>query len=80
MTLELKSPVVMGCSTGGRIACHLALKNPNYFRAMIALESADKLEPYYNLDWFHQPDIHGGEVQAAFVSSQVALTSPNEYR
>ncbi|MDC1382247.1 alpha/beta hydrolase [Candidatus Puniceispirillum sp.] len=80
MALELKSPVVMGCSTGGRIACHLALENSNYFRAMIALESSDKLEPYYNLDWLHRPDIHGGEVQAAFVSSQVARTSPNEYR
>jgi pimeloyl-ACP methyl ester carboxylesterase len=47
---------------------------------MIALEGADKLEPYYNLDWLYRPDVHGGDVQAAFVSSQVAPTSPDEYR
>ena len=75
--LELESPVVMGCSMGGRIVCHLALENPAYFRAMIALEGADKLEPYYNLDWLYRPDVHGGDVQAAFVSSQVAPTSPD---
>ena len=78
--LDLQSPVVMGCSMGGRIVCHLALENPAYFRAMIALEGADKLEPYYNLEWLHRPDVHGGEIQAAFVSSQVAPTSPDEYR
>ena len=43
--LNLKSPVLMGCSMGGRIVCHLALENPAYFRAMIALEGADKLQP-----------------------------------
>ena len=26
--LELDRPVVMGCSLGGRIVCHLALENP----------------------------------------------------
>jgi len=78
--LDLKSPVIMGCSMGGRIVCHLALETPAYFRAMIALEGADKLEPYYDLDWLHRPDVHGGEVQAAFVSSQVAPMSPDEYR
>jgi len=79
-TLELDRPVVMGCSMGGRIVCHLALENPHRFRAMIALEGADKLEPYYDLDWLHRPDVHGGEIQAAFVSSQVAPMSPDEYR
>ena len=78
--LDLQSPVVMGCSMGGRIVCHLALENPAYFRAMVALEGADKLEPYYDLEWLHRPDVHGGEIQAAFVSSQVAPASPNEYR
>ena len=78
--LDLQSPVVMGCSMGGRIVCHLALENPTYFRAMVALEGADKLEPYYDLEWLHRPDVHGGEIQAAFVSSQVAPTSPDEYR
>ena len=47
---ELKSPVIMGCSMGGRVVLHLALEQGNYFRAVIALEGADKLEPYYDLD------------------------------
>ena len=59
--LDLDAPVVMGCSMGGRIVCHLALENPNYFRAMSALEGAAKLEPDYNLEWLHRPDVHGGE-------------------
>jgi pimeloyl-ACP methyl ester carboxylesterase len=78
--LDLQSPVVMGCSMGGRIVCHLALENPAYFRAMIALEGADKLKPYYNLEWLHRPDVHGGEIQAAFVSSQVAPTRPGVFK
>jgi pimeloyl-ACP methyl ester carboxylesterase len=59
---------------------HLALENPDMFRAMIALEGADRLQPYYDLDWLHRPDIHGGEIQAAFVSAQVAPQSPDRYR
>ena len=78
--LALDKPVVMGCSMGGRIVCHLALENPSNYRAMIALEGADNLSPYYDLDWLHRPDIHGGEIQAAFVSSQVAPQSPSQFR
>ena len=77
---ELVDPVVMGCSMGGRIVLHLALEQPDRFKAVIALEGADKLEPYYDLDWLHRPDVHGGEVCAAFVSAQVAPQSPDEYR
>ena len=70
--LNLKNPVVIGCSMGGRIALHLALKHSNFFKAVIALEGADKLEPYYDLSWLNRPDVHGGEIQAAYVSSQIA--------
>ena len=78
--LDLHSPVVMGCSMGGRIVCHLALENPAYFRAMVALEGADKLSLITILIGLHRPDVHGGEIQAAFVSSQIAPMSPDEYR
>ena len=78
--MGLDRPVVMGCSMGGRIALHLALERPDDFRAVIALEGADRLEPYYDTEWLHRPDIHGGEVSAAFVSGQVAPQSPDEYR
>ena len=77
---ELIEPVIMGCSMGGRVVLHLALEHSNYFKAVIALEGSDKLEPYYDLDWLYRPDIHGGLVQAAFVSSQIAPQSPNQFR
>ncbi len=77
---ELETPVIMGCSMGGRVVLHLALEQADYFKAVIALEGSDKLEPYYDLDWLHRPDVHGGEVCAAFVSAQVAPQSPDEFR
>ena len=77
---ELVDPVIMGCSMGGRVALHLALEQAEYFKAVIALEGSDKLEPYYDLDWLYRPDIHGGEICAAFVSAQVAPQSPDEFR
>jgi len=78
--MALERPVVMGCSMGGRVVLHLALNHPDEFRAVIALEGADRLEPYYDLDWLHRPDVHGGEVSAAFVSGQIAPQSPDEHR
>ena len=77
---KLIDPVIMGCSMGGRVVLHLALEHCDYFKAVIALEGSDKLEPYYDLDWLHRPDVHGGLVQAAFVSSQIAPQSPNNFR
>ena len=77
---KVSQPVIMGCSMGGRVVLHLALEHSNYFKAVIALEGADKLEPYYDLDWLYRPDVHGGLVQAAFVSSQIAPQSPDNFR
>ena len=77
---ELVKPVIMGCSMGGRVVLHLALEHNEYFRAVIALEGSDKLEPYYDLDWLYRPDVHGGMIQAAFVSSQIAPQSPNKFK
>ena len=78
--MALENPVVMGCSMGGRIVLHLALDHPDRFKAVIALEGADRLEGYYDLEWLHRPDVHGGEVAAGFVSGQVAPQSPDEFR
>ena len=77
---KLNEPVIMGCSMGGRVVLHLALEHSNYFKAVIALEGSDKLEPYYDLDWLYRPDIHGGLIQSAFVSSQIAPQSPDKFR
>ena len=78
--MGLDKPVVMGCSMGGRSVLHLALENPKAYRAVIALEGADHLEAYYDTEWLHRPDVHGGMVSAAFVSGQIAPQSPDEYR
>src|SRR3970282_2890845 len=66
--MELERPVVMGCSTGGRVVLHLALEHAGRFRAVIALEGADRVEPDYELDWLHPTDVHGGGGRAALVS------------
>ena len=78
--LELKQPVIMGCSMGGRIVLELALRRDKELRGVIALEGADHQEPWYDTNWLNRPDIHGGEVSAGLVSGLVAPQSPEEYR
>jgi pimeloyl-ACP methyl ester carboxylesterase len=78
--LALAQPVIMGCSMGGRIVLQLALAHAADLRAVIGLESADHQEPWYDTDWLHRPDVHGGEIAAALVSGLVAPQSPDEYR
>ena len=64
----------MGCSMGGRIVLHLALKFPNLFKTVIALEGADKLDPYYDLEWLNRPDILKKRIEAgAVVESTVVI-------
>lgn len=73
-------PVVMGCSMGGRIALHLARAHADEFRAVIGLEAADQQTPWYDTEWLHRPDVHGGEVCAALISGLIAPHSPSEAR
>ena len=70
--LGLDKPVVMGCSIGGRIVLHLALEHAPRFRALIGLESGAHAEPYYDLDWLHRSDVHGGEMCGAMISGLIA--------
>ncbi len=78
--LDLDKPVVMGCSIGGRIALYLAHQHAKRFRAIIGLESAAHVAPYYDVEWLHRPDVHGGEVSAGVVSGLVAPTAPDNHR
>jgi pimeloyl-ACP methyl ester carboxylesterase len=78
--LELDRPVVMGCSIGGRIVLYLAHQHAARFRAIIGLETAAHVAPYYDVDWLHRPDVHGGEVSAGVVSGLVAPTAPDNHR
>jgi pimeloyl-ACP methyl ester carboxylesterase len=61
----------MGCSIGGRIVLHLALEHPDRFGAVIGLQAGAHVDPYYDLQWLHRPDVHGGEVCAGVVSGLV---------
>ena len=78
--LGLERPVVMGCSIGGRVVLHLALRHPRAFRALIGLESSAHVDPYYDTSWLHRPDVHGGEVAAGAVSGLVAPQAPEAER
>ncbi len=78
--LELDRPVVMGCSIGGRIVLYLAHQHGERFRAIIGLETAAHVAPYYDVEWLHRPDVHGGEVSAGVVSGLVAPTAPDNHR
>lgn len=78
--LELERPVVMGCSIGGRIVLNLAAEYAERFRALIGLQSADFQTPWYDTDWLHRPDVHGGEVCAALISGLIAPGGPEADR
>jgi pimeloyl-ACP methyl ester carboxylesterase len=70
----------MGCSIGGRIVLHLALEAPERFRAIIGLQAGAHVDPYYNLEWLHRPDVHGGEVCAGIVSGLIGPNAPSAER
>ena len=74
--LGLDRPVVLGCSIGGRIVLRLAIDHAAEFRALIGLESAASQAPWYDTDWLHRPDVHGGEVCAGLVSGLMAPQGP----
>ena len=78
--LELDKPIVIGCSIGGRIALHLALEHPESFRAIIGLQAGAHVDPYYDLNFLHRPDVHGGEVCGAIVSGLVGPDAPDKER
>ncbi|MBT5894923.1 MAG: alpha/beta fold hydrolase, partial [Rhodospirillaceae bacterium] len=78
--LGLEQPVIMGCSMGGRIVLQLAFSRAAELSAVIGLEGADHQEPWYDTEWLHRPDVHGGEISAALISGLVAPQSPDEYR
>jgi pimeloyl-ACP methyl ester carboxylesterase len=78
--LGLENPIYAGCSMGGRIALQLALNNPEPFKGFIAIEASDFQPAWYDIDWFHRPDAHGGEMGAALVSANIAPQGPKAER
>jgi pimeloyl-ACP methyl ester carboxylesterase len=78
--LGLDRPVLAGCSMGGRIALQLAALHPEMFSGFIAIEASDFQPAWYDIDWFHRPDAHGGEMGAALVSANISPHAPHAER
>jgi pimeloyl-ACP methyl ester carboxylesterase len=78
--LTLERPILAGCSMGGRIALQIAALNPGRFAGYIAIEASDFQPAWYDIDWFHRPDAHGGEMGAALVSANIAPHAPSAER
>lgn len=78
--LDLDRPVLAGCSMGGRIALQIAARHGNEFAGFIAIEASDFQPAWYDIDWFHRPDAHGGEMGAALVSANIAPQAPDAER
>ena len=78
--LKLEDPVVMGCSIGGRVVLELARRYPDHFRAIIGLQSSAFVQRYFDISWLHRPNIHGGEMAAAYCYGLVGPAAPLEHR
>ena len=78
--LGLDRPILAGCSMGGRIALQLAALHPDRFSGFIAIEASDFQPAWYDIDWFHRPDAHGGEMGAALVSTNISPHAPAKDR
>jgi pimeloyl-ACP methyl ester carboxylesterase len=78
--LNLENPILAGCSMGGRIALQIAALHPGRFSGFIAIEASDFQPAWYDIDWFHRPDAHGGEMGAALVSANIAPHAPKAER
>lgn len=78
--LDLEKPILAGCSMGGRIALQLAALHVNKFSGFIAIEASDFQPAWYDIDWFHRPDAHGGEMGAALVSANISPFAPDVER
>ncbi len=78
--LALTRPVLAGCSMGGRIALQLAALHADQFAGFIAIEASDFQPAWYDIDWFHRPDAHGGEMGAALVSANISPHAPKPDR
>ena len=78
--LKLEDPVVMGCSIGGRVVLELARRHPDHFKAIIGLQSSAFVQRYFDISWLHRPNIHGGEMAAAYCYGLVGPAAPLEHR
>jgi pimeloyl-ACP methyl ester carboxylesterase len=81
--LGIEKPVVMGCSMGGRVVLHLAMKYPKKLRAVIGLQSG--LGAVLSLsgivdesEYQDRSDVNHAEAAASLCHSLLAPQSPTE--
>jgi len=77
--LDLEDPVFMGCSFGGNVALQLALRHPDRFAGIIAVEAAD-YSPGFYIDWWQHPAANAAQVCASGVWDLMAPQSPEKDR
>lgn len=77
---ELKQPVIMGCSMGGRVVIRLAIEFGDRLGGVVGLEASDHPSPWYDDSWLERPEFARGDFCAALVSGLAAPTSPEHYR
>jgi pimeloyl-ACP methyl ester carboxylesterase len=83
--LGLEQPVVMGCSIGGRVVLHLALRHGGEFRAAIGLQSATHAEnrtfpELADQNPLARPDMNAPDIAASSVWSLMAPNTPAHER
>jgi pimeloyl-ACP methyl ester carboxylesterase len=78
--LKLDRPAAIGCSIGGRVVLELARRHPDLFRAVIGLQSSAFVQRYFDISYLHKPNIHGGEVCAAYCYGLVGPGAPQKHR
>ena len=79
-SLNLKKPLVMGCSMGGRVVIRLAYELGKELSGVIGLEGSDQPAPWYDNSWTSHPNFENGDFCVGLVSGLCAPQSPDEYK
>lgn len=58
----------------------LARRDPDLSRAVIGLQSSAFVQHYFDISYLHRPNVHGGEVCAAYCYGLVGPGAPAEHR
>ncbi len=83
--LQIDQPIVMGCSIGGRVVLHLALRHGPQFRAAIGLQSGLHAESVFGAEYasegiMNRPEAHGGEMCSMLISGLIGPEAPHRDR
>lgn len=69
--LKLDRPIFIGCSIGGVIACHLAERYPERFRALIGLAGAVPTYGFFH-DWWIDPAVNVLQMEPGLMDAVMA--------